>query len=322
MQVFDTHRLLYKNAQIRAYSLATPTTPISFKDDTDTDIGNIVYTNENGYICRSSDMQTVKCLKLSESAIVQVSLDGGNNWPIEWVIEDTLTFVESTDVNSISYYGSDKQWHTWNPITSPNTQLPQYLLASEYEEFKETAVHINDDTCALTVGKWVETILITAAATADTIHFNLSQTRDAQVFFVYSAGITRRYYFETADVTESIVVTPGQTLIVQRNKINNTALISLALIDNLTAAAVQTMINDAIAGSSANTQATESCYQTADGQTFTLTEPINSAMYYVKLRTDANPYTLTTIVLPYPLYPGDYPIVFDIKYDNVTSALP
>ena len=95
MQVFDTHRLLYKNAQIRAYSLATPTTPISFKDDTDTDIGNIVYTNENGYICRSSDMQTVKCLKLSESAIVQVSLDGGNNWPIEWVIEDTLTLSKA-----------------------------------------------------------------------------------------------------------------------------------------------------------------------------------------------------------------------------------
>ena len=51
INIFDTHRLLYRNAQLRAFKKDAPTVPLSFKNYDGEDIGNIVYTNENGYLC-------------------------------------------------------------------------------------------------------------------------------------------------------------------------------------------------------------------------------------------------------------------------------
>lgn len=186
IQVFDTHRLSYRNAYIRAFDKSAPTKPIQFKDVDGTDVGYIVYTNAQGYLCYGNDRQPLTCLKLGKSAIVQVSLDGGTNWAIEWEITDTeADVVRTNDVGSLYYYDVNGDVRQWDPL-SGSAALPDYLLKADYDSWNEDTIRITDETCSITPTRWTKNIVFTSAATASYIVIHMDNTRDGQQFAIFS----------------------------------------------------------------------------------------------------------------------------------------
>ena len=74
--VVDTHRLMYRNARIRAFDLSDRTTAVPFYNITDQilpdeDIGYEVHTDAAGYIYYGTGSQPVQCLAVKSSAIIQ-----------------------------------------------------------------------------------------------------------------------------------------------------------------------------------------------------------------------------------------------------------
>ena len=186
IQVFDTHRLSYRNAYIRAFDKSAPTTPIQFKDVDGTDVGYIVYTNAQGYLCYGNDRQPLTCLKLAKSAIVQVSLDGGTNWSIQWEITDTeADVVRTNDVGSLFYYDANGNVRQWDPLAE-SVALPEYLLKADYNSWNEDTIRVTDDTCSITPTQWTKNIVFTATATATEVIIHMDHTRDGQQFAIFS----------------------------------------------------------------------------------------------------------------------------------------
>lgn len=138
IQVFDPHRTMYRNAKLRAFSNASKTTRIKFFDMTNVedatqydDIGLEVWTNENGFLIRSSNQQKVSCLAVEEDAIIEVSLDNGTSWPIQWILHASEGFDPSDlRVKKLRYYNGANNIITGDLNDSP-IQLPDYLLRSE-----------------------------------------------------------------------------------------------------------------------------------------------------------------------------------------------
>ena len=130
VNVLDTHRVLYRNAVLRAYDAANPTTRIHFFN-IDNDIGDEVYTNENGYLFyESGGRQPIECLNVDGDAIIKVSLDGGTNFDITWQVNDsTDQYVKTDDMHTMTYRGPDgirKNWY----ILQADCDLPDYVLKS------------------------------------------------------------------------------------------------------------------------------------------------------------------------------------------------
>ena len=137
IQVFDTHRTMYRNAKLRAFSDESKTTRLNFFDMTDVDdstvynnIGNEVWTNENGYYVRSSDQQKVNCLAVEQDAIIEVSLDGGTNWPVQWILHAGDSGANGFRVKKLKYYNGENNLVTGD-LNDSEITLPDYLLRSE-----------------------------------------------------------------------------------------------------------------------------------------------------------------------------------------------
>ena len=166
INIFDTHRLLYKNAQLRAFKKDTPTVQQSFKNYDGADIGNIVYTNENGYLCYGSNMQTVTELLVAEAAIVQVSLDGGSSWPIEWIVSsETAQTITEDDVGTLTFYDENGQQQVWDPLAG-DAELPDYVRRNEFDpdtRWQETMLRYEDDATCLVATKWTSVVYIPIA---------------------------------------------------------------------------------------------------------------------------------------------------------------
>lgn len=166
VNVLDTHRLQYRNAVLRAYDAANPTTRINFFNG-DVNIGNEVYTNENGYLFyEAGGRQPVENLNVNGSAIIKVSLDGGGSFEITWQVEDnTSQYVEESDVHDMTYRGSDNTRKTWQPLQA-DCALPDYLLKSEYHDgiWGEQEIAIGTDTAIVTLAEWAHAITILSTA--------------------------------------------------------------------------------------------------------------------------------------------------------------
>lgn len=188
-QIFDTHRLSYKNARLRAFKLDNKTERLHWFNITETntngdDIGVIVYTNENGYICYGQNRQRVTGLAVAESAIIQVSLDGGINWPIEWVLKLGQS-ISRDDVGKLYY--SDGSI-AFDPL-SGNTALPDFALRSEISQgfWAEEQIDAEDDSTNIVVSKW--TSVINLYANEDTARsLDLSAARYGQKIIVRNAS--------------------------------------------------------------------------------------------------------------------------------------
>lgn len=166
-QVSDTHRLMYRNARLRAISLSDKTTPIQFLNVTDeaeiTEIGNIVYTDACGYIFYGANHRRVSCLAVAESAIIQVDLHNNDNWnDIEWIVrvEDDSQFVRVDDVGKVF----DKDGNLlWDPLRGNWAPFPDFMRRDEFNEaeWAEGEMTVTATTPKqLNVDKWTHTIII------------------------------------------------------------------------------------------------------------------------------------------------------------------
>ena len=166
VNALDTHRMLYRNAVLRAYDAANPTTRVNFFNG-DVDIGDEVYTNENGYLFyESGGRQPIECLNVAGDTIIKVSVDGGHNFDITWQVEDKAAgFVDETDIHNMTYRGSDGTRKTWQ-ILQADCDLPDYLLKSEYHTgiWGEQEVAVSNAIIVPEIWTHVITILSTAPA--------------------------------------------------------------------------------------------------------------------------------------------------------------
>ena len=176
LHALDTHRLLYRNAKLRAFLLDGDqnTTPAKFYDITgpldaehpieNYDCGYFVSTNEEGYICRESDQAIVRQLAVTHNVVIQVSLDGGQSWPIQWNVagQDAAQFLQSTDIKSLWFYDDDGNLKEYNPAVQEET-LPDYIRRGEIDLnniwIEETLIVEPTDT-AITLSKWTKSIII------------------------------------------------------------------------------------------------------------------------------------------------------------------
>ena len=166
-QVLDTHRLMYRNARLRAISLSDRTTPIQFLNITDEDtvaeIGNIVYTDGCGYVFYGANHRRVSCLAVGESAIIQVDLHDNNNWnDIEWIVrvQDDDQFVRVGDIGKVI----DKNGNLlWNPLAGDWSPFPDFMRRDEFNEseWAEGEMTVTETTPKqLNVDKWTHTIVV------------------------------------------------------------------------------------------------------------------------------------------------------------------
>lgn len=195
-QVFDTHRLSYRNAVLRAFSLANPTTRINFYDKSQAEPAEFAeaYTNENGYICRGEGRQPVNCLAIGESAIIQVSLDGGQHFGISWIFNKDAGTVERSEVAKLFYYDSTDV--AFDPLGAPQQYLHDFLERSEVDlnnRWEESAVFIEDsDTNAVSLTTWTKLVIIKAGITLSEVSLDASALRDGQAVFILNYGKVRR----------------------------------------------------------------------------------------------------------------------------------
>lgn len=108
ISIADNHRLLYKNAVLRAYDYENRSTPIRFYNADGVDIGETLRTNESGYLASSQGTHQVTSYFVKKKAIIQVSLDNGASWPIEYVVDTTLGSDDVGDGGLLSESGVRK----------------------------------------------------------------------------------------------------------------------------------------------------------------------------------------------------------------------
>lgn len=170
IQVQDTHRLKYRNAILRAFKLSDRTTRIDFYNGeitADNNIGATVRTSEGGYIMRSWSQEMVTCLTVAEDAVIQVSLDGGTSWEIEWVVrlETDPESVRGTDAKVLKFKGDDGKFRSEAVLLNKDVALPRYVTEAEYSsgEWAEGVIIVPEETDTdhpVGITKWTNLIII------------------------------------------------------------------------------------------------------------------------------------------------------------------
>lgn len=242
IQLFDTHRLSYRNAKLRAWALADKTRRVNFQDYSSEDnewtsIGTDVITDESGYLFYADGTQKIECLGVEEAAIVDVSLDGGQSYLIQFIIyaDHDPSALHAGNIYGLTYTNSSGNSETYNPADGPKT-LPNYLLRSEYTQgdWREQTIitRLSDiNGSAITISDFTHLILIWAHRdSSDVLTFNLPNNkalRAGQVIHIY-AGFDSKLKFNT-------VSTPSQEYPVVEGHIyalhNNGGLNKLLLTD-------------------------------------------------------------------------------------------
>lgn len=319
VNVLDTHRILYRNAVLRAYDAANPTTRINFFDS-DTNIGTEVYTNENGYLFyESNGRQPIECLSVDGDAIIKVSLDGGNNFDITWQITDnTAESAELADIHSMTYRGSDGARATWN-ITQADCDLPDYLLKSEYNTgiWGEQELAVADG--IITPGLWTHVITILSEAPANIV-VDTMRLRAGQMITIRSRRSCTLNIRTGSGPYEEFAVSADHTyLLINRYSAEQTTA-GLTLIDITphTDAEIKTLAKAAVP---VRTQKNIFIRQTESNQQFDLTSEFTNGIaespVYIFHSSDSN-YGDMSIMLPSASFYGTAEIVLDLNYDDIT----
>lgn len=222
-QVLDTHRLMYRNARLRAISLSDRTTPIQFlnvtDEDTVTQIGDIVYTDSCGYIFYGAEHRRVSCLAVGESAIIQVDLHNNNNWnDIEWIVrvEDDSQFVRVDDVGKVY----DKNGNLlWNPLTG-DWSFPDFMRRDEFTEGEWAEGEMNVTAATpkvLNVDKWTHTITVQGGH-ANEYELSVANGRAGQCIVIVNASDTAVTITEThAGGSSSQTITASGAILAVRS---------------------------------------------------------------------------------------------------------
>lgn len=194
INVFDTHRLPYRNAMLKAYDLNDGTTLLDFYNITDNtepteSIGTTVYTNEAGYICYGTNRQMVLSLGLKQSAIIKASLNGGTSWPIEWTLRVAEDGVSRAD---LTFKIFDSAGNVLYDPLSKSFVMPDYLPRSEYSNgiWKEESVSVEATESIIALSEWTTSVRISQAVIAVQISLT-GQLRAGQKVLVVNEGKTR-----------------------------------------------------------------------------------------------------------------------------------
>lgn len=171
IQVFDTHCMGYRNAKLRAFALADSTRRLDFYNFANINIsdadncGNEIETDEAGYLFYGGGQHRILCLGLQEAAIIEVSLDGGTTWQIQWIIHEPTGNGSSTEPATLSWRNANGVIETYSP-NGNNKALPEYLLKRDYRagQWAEEEVILTADDSNIQVPPWVKTLLVSLAA--------------------------------------------------------------------------------------------------------------------------------------------------------------
>ena len=295
----DTHRVLYRNAVLRAYDKANPTTRVDFFDD-ETNVGNEVYTDENGYLFYSNNgRQPIKCLTVAQDSIIRISLDGGNNFDIEWYVIDK-SFIEPGDVHTLEYRNGSGQRSVWNPLAADG-KLPDYLLAIEYRDgmWAESDYITEAGQTSIELDDWIHTLTITADAD-DTIQLQQRALRAGQTVLIYAR---KNCNLVINGTTHSI--TTAHTYMLFNGYGSSTSPAAAQLTDI-------TYTQPPVFVDANRTQENIELTQTSNSQTFTVESPVvlHNSPLYIKLTAD-DYYVDCTIQLPMMDYRGCLEIILD-----------
>lgn len=218
IQVFDPHRLMYRNATLIARALADRTRRISFLNVNDAGAPyaefDTAYTNEQGYVCYGSGRQRVQCLAVAEDAIIQVSLDNGATYSIEWVLKAPVD--EGFHDTAILRYADGTVAFNPNTPPAPSSQtLRDFVqrneidLNSHWEE--DTIIVDNAESNEVTLTQWTHLVMIEASAPA-AITFDAANLRDGQVVYLVNYRIQRDITIKGAnEQTETVTLIRNQT---------------------------------------------------------------------------------------------------------------
>lgn len=171
IQVFDTHCMGYRNAKLRAFALADNTRRLDFYNFANINIsdadncGNEIETDEAGYLFYGGGQHRILCLGLQEAAIIEVSLDDGTTWQIQWIIHEPTGNGSPTEPATLSWRNANGVIETYSP-NGNNKALPEFLLKRDYQSGKwaEEEVILAANDAALRVAPWTKTLLISQAA--------------------------------------------------------------------------------------------------------------------------------------------------------------
>ena len=218
IQVFDSHRLMYRNATLIARALADRTRRISFLNVND--MGepyaefDTAYTNELGYVCYGSGRQRVQCLAVAEDAIIQVSLDNGATYSIEWILKAPVD--ESLGNSAILRYADGTVAFNPNTPPAPESQtLRDFVQRSEIDlnnHWEEDTIIVNTaESNEVTLTKWARLVIIEVNAPA-TITFDAANLRNGQVVYLTNYRNQRTIKVKSADEQiESVTLVRNQT---------------------------------------------------------------------------------------------------------------
>lgn len=322
VNVLDTHRMQYRNAVLRAYDAANPTTRIDFFDG-DVNIGNEVYTNENGYLFyEAGGRQPIENLNVNGSAIIKVSLNGGSYFGITWQVEDnTSQYVEESDVHDMTYRGSDNTRKTWQPLQA-DCALPDYLLKSEYHDgiWGEQEIAIGAGMGIVLLTEWTHVITILSAAPS-TIAFTNVRLRAGQVITInadknctlnlvigHGPGVNHSIYKDHTYLLFNLYATESSDAGVE--------LIDVTY-NPMSDADVKTLAKAAVP---VRNQKSITIQQTKSDQQFDLTSEfengITESPVYIYHSATRN-YDGMSIKLPSASFAGTAEIVLDLNYDDI-----
>lgn len=296
----DTHRVLYRNAVLIAYDKANPTTRVDFFDS-EINVGNEVYTDENGYLFYSNNgRQPIKCLTVEQDSIIKVSLDGGNNFDIEWYVIDK-SFIEPGDVHTLEYRNGSGQRAIWNPLATDG-KLPDYLLKTEYRDgmWAESDYITEAGQTSIELDDWVHTLTITADAD-DTIQIQQRALRAGQTVLIYAR---KNCNLVINGTTHNI--TTAHTYMLFNGYGSSTSPAAAQLTDI-------TYTQPPVFVDANRTQENVELTQTSNSQTFAVESPgvLHNSPLFIKLIAD-DYYADCTIQLPMMDYKGCLEIILDI----------
>lgn len=310
----DTHRMLYRNAVLRAYDAANPTTRVNFFNG-DVDIGDEVYTNENGYLFyESGGRQPIECLNVVSDTIIKVSVDGGHNFDITWQVEDKAAgFVDETDIHNMTYRGSDGTRKTWQ-VLQADCDLPDYLLKSEYQTgiWGEQEMAVDGGIIAPEIWTHVITILSTAPAS---LVVDAVRLRAGQVITIRSRRDCTLDVRTGTGPSETLAVSNGHTYLLINTYATENTTAGLALIDitnnPITTADITNLAKTAVP---VRAQKSVLLEQQATNEVIAVSSigALHNSPFYIYLESNGN-YGDCTVELPQADFVGELQIVLDMN---------
>lgn len=189
IQVFDTHRLSYRNAKLRAFALSDQTRRLDFynigEDGQETNIGNEVVTNDAGYLFYGTGTQKVSCLSVTEAAIVKVALDGNDFSQIQWLIHPDYDPAALHNVGTLSFIDENGVTRTYDPADGNSLELPDYALRTQVQggQWAEEQIQVGPDDSEIPISSWTKTVAIANDA-PDSLTLGAAP-RQGQTIFIF-----------------------------------------------------------------------------------------------------------------------------------------